>query len=110
MKPLTLSILLLLTLPSYGQRDSIVCFTMREAYLILDTLQAGVDHRRSLVMAARIIAEQRAEIEAQKRQMANAEARARVAEGAVEGLVLKADEAQRDALFWRRKAKGRMWS
>ena len=38
---------LCLSLSASAQKDSLVCFTVSEAYEILDTLHSGIDHRRA---------------------------------------------------------------
>ena len=108
------SVLLLFLLSgtaSYGQpaRDSLVCFTVSEAYEILDTLHSGVDHRRARIILGTMYAKQ---VQVSKSYAAEADSlrswRKADQVQTAEALRIR-DQAVKDADFWKGKAKGRGW-
>jgi len=115
MRPTILSILLLITVPSMAQRnsigkaDTIVCFTMAEAELIHDTLWSAVNHRRARVVAAAMIGNLEQQLEAALRREQDQRSRAdRLASGEGQAFA-EVDQLKRDVAFWKRKANGRGW-
>ena len=109
MRPTILSILLLITVPSMAQRDSIVCFTMAEAELIHDTLWSAVNHRRARVVAAAMIGNLEQQLEAALRREQDQRSRAdRLASGGGQAFA-EVDQLKRDVAFWKRKARRNFW-
>ena len=109
MRPTILSIMLLFTVPSMAQRDSVVCFTMQEAELIHDTLWSAVNHRRARVVAAAMIGNLEQQLDAALRREQDQRSRAdRLASGEGQAFA-EVDQLKRDVVFWKRKANGRGW-
>ena len=104
MRPAILSILLLITLPSMAQRDSIVCFTMAEAELIHDTLWSAVNHRRARVVASAKIWNLETRLKEALIREADEKARADRMSKSVAGSVTAADQYRKDAEFWEVRA------
>ncbi len=109
MRPTILSILLLITVPSMAQRDSVVCFTMAEAELIHDTLWSAVNHRRARVVASAKIWNLETRLKEALIREADEKARADRMSKSVAGSVTAADQYRKDAEFWEVKAKRRGW-
>ena len=109
MRPTILSILLLITVPSMAQRDSVVCFTMQEAELIHDTLWSAVNHRRARVVASAKIWNLEARLEAALIREADEKARADRMSKSDGKLDAKVKELEGDVAFWKRKANARGW-
>lgn len=89
-------------------RDTI-CFTVGEMLTVNDSLWSGVDHRHKRVVAARLIAQYDAELKASQRREELQRTRADIASGDVSRAVTAADQAGKDADFWKGKAKRRGW-
>lgn len=96
---------------SYAQpaRDSLVCFTVSEAYEILDTLHSGVDHRRARSILTAMYAKQ---VQVSKSYAVEGDSlrswRKADQWRTTEAIRIR-DQAVKDAEFWKGKAKGRGW-
>ena len=96
---------------SYGQpaRDSLVCFTVSEAYEILDTLHSGVDHRRARHILSVMYAKQVGITRSLQTDVDSLKAwRSDGARVTAEAIRVR-DQAVSDAAFWKGKAKGKGW-
>ena len=90
-------------------RDSLVCFTVSEAYEILDTLHSGIDHRRARHILSVMYAKQVGITRSLQVDVDSLTAwRADGAEATAEALRIR-DQAVSDAAFWKGKANRRGW-
>jgi hypothetical protein len=98
-----------LSMTASAQRDSLVCFTVSEAYEILDTLHSAVEHRRARIILGTMYSKQ---VQVSKSYAVEADSlRAwRKADqlSNAESMRIR-DQAVKDAEFWERKAKGKGW-
>ena len=90
-------------------RDSLVCFTVSEAYEILDTLHSGIDHRRARHILSMMYAKQVGITRSLQVDVDSLTAwRSDDHQVTAEAIRLR-DQAVSDAAFWKGKAKGRWW-
>jgi hypothetical protein len=86
-----------------------VCFTIHEAYEILDTLHSGIDHRRARIILSTMYAKQ---VEVSKSYAVESDSlrswRKADQVQTAEALRIR-DQAVKDAEFWKGKAKGKGW-
>jgi hypothetical protein len=98
-----------LSMTATAQRDSLVCFTVSEAYEILDTLHSGIDHRRARIILGTMYAKQ---VQVSKSYAVEADSlrswRKADQSQTAEALRIR-DQAVKDAAFWKGKAKGKGW-
>jgi hypothetical protein len=98
-----------LSMTATAQRDSLVCFTVSEAYEILDTLHSGIDHRRARIILGTMYAKQ---VQVSKSYAIEADSlrswRKADQWQTAEALRIR-DQAVKDAEFWKGKAKGKGW-
>ena len=86
-----------------------ICLRVGDIMRATDSLWAGVDHRDKLRIAAMVIAGLTGEVEGALTREAAWRDRAAAAEAMVSGAVAGKEEAEKDAAFWERKARGRGW-
>jgi hypothetical protein len=90
-------------------RDSLVCFTVSEAYEILDTLHSGIDHRRARQILSVMYAKQVGITRSLQVDVDSLKAwRTDDHQVTAEAIRLR-DQAVSDAAFWKRKANARGW-
>lgn len=100
---------LCLSMSASAQKDSLVCFTVSEAYEILDTLHSGIDHRRARHILSVMYAKQVGITRSLQTDVDSLKAwRTDGAEVTAEAIRLR-DQAVSDAAFWKGKAKTRGW-
>ena len=100
---------IVLSMTATAQKDSLVCFTITEAYEILDTLHSGVDHRRARIILSTMYAKQVSITRSLETENDSLKAwRSDDAQVTAEALRIR-DQAVSDAEFWKGKAKGRGW-
>ena len=106
---LLLSLLSVTASSAQPGRDSLVCFTVSEAYEILDTLHSGVDHRRARMILSTMYAKQ---VQVSKSYAVEADslrAWRKADQGRTDEAIRIRDQAVSDAEFWKGRAKGRGW-
>jgi hypothetical protein len=109
MKKTITAAFLALSITATAQRDSLVCFTIHEAYEILDTLHSGVDHRRARIILGTMYAKQ-AQVSKSYAIEADSLRSWRKADQVQTAEALRIrDQAVKDAEFWKGKAKGKGW-
>lgn len=90
-------------------RDSLVCFTVSEAYEILDTLHSGIDHRRARHILSVMYAKQVGITRSLQTDVDSLTSwRSDDQQVTAEAIRLR-DQAVSDAEFWKGRAKGRGW-
>ena len=90
-------------------RDSLVCFTVSEAYEILDTLHSGIDHRRARMILSVMYAKQVGITRSLQVDVDSLTSwRSDDHQVTAEAIRLR-DQAVSDAAFWKGKAKRRGW-
>ena len=100
---------LCLSMSASAQKDSLVCFTVSEAYEILDTLHSGIDHRRarhilSVMYAKQVGITRSLQVDVDSLKAWRSDDHQVTAEA-----IRVRDQAVSDAEFWEGKAKGRWW-
>jgi uncharacterized protein YjcR len=96
---------------SYAQpaRDSLVCFTVSEAYEILDTLHSGVDHRRARAILTAMYAKQVQVSKSYAVESDSLRSWRKADQWRTTEAIRIRDQSVKDADFWKGKAKGRGW-
>ena len=100
---------LCLSMTATAQKDSLVCFTVSEAYEILDTLHSGVDHRRarhilSVMYAKQVGITRSLQVDVDSLTSWRSDDQQVTAEA-----IRLRDQAVSDAEFWKGKANGKGW-
>ena len=100
---------LCLSMSASAQKDSLVCFTVSEAYEILDTLHSGIDHRRARHILSVMYAKQVGITRSLQTDVDSLTAwRSDDHQVTAEAIRVR-DQAVSDAAFWEGKAKRRGW-